>query len=266
MPPTVREKKRFDIVRASNARLQKKRVYVPMESAVTLFVNDKELITLLCSPTKLEALAVGFLHTEGFLKSRKDVISLTVDQGRGSVSVEIKNYNPLVEHLTRKRTLTTGCGRGTVFYSVLDSLGVRPIRSRIKVTHQALQELMRTLLLGSETYRETGGIHSALLGTKSGEGLVLCEDLGRHNAVDKVFGECLLRDISPTNKVLVTSGRISSEMLIKALKKRVPVVVSRTSPTSLAVDLARQVGLTLAGYARGDKINVYTHTERIIFA
>ena len=125
---------------------------------------------------------------------------------------------------------------------------------------------MRALILGSETYRETGGIHSALLGTKTGESLVLCEGLGRHNAVDKVFGECLLRDISPTNKVLVTSGRISSEMLIKALKRRVPVVVSRTSPTSLAVDLALQVGLTLAGYARGDMINIYTHAERIIFA
>lgn len=265
MPP-VREKKRFDIVRASNAHLQKKRVYVPTESAITLFVNGKELITLLCSPTKLEALAVGFLHTEGFLSSLENLTSLEVDQARGTVSVELKDYNPLVEHLTQKRTLTTGCGRGTVFYSALDSLGIRPIRSRMKVTHEVLQELMRSLLAGSETYRETGGIHSALLGTKSGESLVLCEDLGRHNAVDKVFGECLLRDISPTNKVLVTSGRVSSEMLIKALKKRVPVVVSRTSPTSLAVDLARNVGLTLAGYARADKMNVYTHPERIVFA
>ncbi|MFQ5893567.1 MAG: formate dehydrogenase accessory sulfurtransferase FdhD [Nitrospinota bacterium] len=265
MPP-IKEKKRFDIVRTSSGLPQKKRVYVPMESALTLFVNGKELITFLCSPSNLEALAVGFLHTEGFLNSRKDLLSLTADQTQGTVSVEIKNYNPLAEHLTRKRTLTTGCGRGTVFYSVLDSLGIGPIRSRMKVTHQALQELMRALLLGSETYRETGGIHSALLGTKTGEPLILCEDLGRHNAVDKVFGECFLRDIPPTDKVLVTSGRVSSEMLIKALKKRVPVVVSRTSPTSLAVDMARQLGLTVAGYARGDKMNVYTHPERIRLA
>lgn len=264
MPP-VKEKKRFDIMRASNTELQKKRVYVPMESAVTLYVNGKELITILCSPTNLEALAVGFLNAEGFLDSLDCLTSLKVDHARGTISLQIENYNPLVEHLNQKRTLTTGCGRGTVFYKALDSLGIKPIRSRLKVTHQVLQELMRSLLAGSETYRDTGGIHSALLGTKMGKSLILCEDLGRHNAVDKVFGECLLRDISTTNKILVTSGRISSEMLIKALKKRVPIVVSRTSPTSLAVDMARLVGLTLAGYARGDKVNVYTHPGRIVF-
>lgn len=264
MRTPIADKKRFVIHRVRNETAEKKRVYVPRETALTLFVNRKELITLLCSPTNVEALAVGFLYSEGFLPSIGDLRSLRVDLRRGTVHVEIDNYNPLVEQLTHSRTLTTGCGRGTLFYNVLDSLGVRPLRSRRKVKRSTLQALMKALLTGSESYRETGGIHSAALGTRGGKLLVLCEDLGRHNAVDKVFGECLLREISSAEKVLLTSGRISSEMLIKAQKMRVTVVVSATSPTSLSVDMARQFGLTLIGYSRGDRMNVYTHPERII--
>lgn len=233
------------------------------EVPLTIFLNGKELVTLLHTPEMSEELAIGFLRSEGLIRRFADVRSLRFEQEQGIVFVETAG-NELAEKLYGKRTITSGCGKGTVFYHALDALKSNPVTSGMTIAARQILALMRQLQERAELYQQTGGIHSAALGNQ--EGLVyVCEDIGRHNAVDKLVGRCLKENIDLNDKVLLTSGRVSSEILIKAAKLGIPVLVSRSAPTALSVDLAQNLGITLIGFARGRRFNIYAHKQRIQF-
>lgn len=232
------------------------------EYPVTIFLNDNELVTLLCTPEKLDYLALGFLRSEGFLEHKDQLSSLNVDMEKGIVQVKIKGDTSLPEKLYGRRTITTGCGKGTTFFNAWDSLKSRTAHQGLTVSLTTLHTLMGSLQAKAEVFRKTGGVHSAALAERDSL-LFFCEDVGRHNALDKIVGECLWKEVNMSDKILISSGRLSSEMLLKAAKLQIPVLASRSAPTALGIDLAASVGITLVGFVRGKRATVYTCPERI---
>lgn len=235
-----------------------------VEWPLTLEVNGEEFVTMLCTPTDLEDLVLGFLFSEGMVDGADDLARFSLDEPDGRVRVETRRRHDLAAKLYGKRTITTGCGRGTIFYHVTDALKAVPVQAELRVEADKLFTALKGWGEKAGLFAETGCPHSAALLTAEGELLCLAEDVGRHNAVDKVLGRALREGWTSGDKVLVTTGRISSEILIKAAKAGIPVVVSRSAATDLAVNLAEQLGITAAGFARGRRMNVYSHPERIV--
>ena len=237
-------------------------VAVVREIPVTLRLNGREIITLLASDDALDFLAAGFLKAEGFVSSREDLVAITVAPQGEAVDVEATGVDPLAEKLLERRTVTSGCGKGTTFTHAVDALQARQAPVGPRVSAGQIRQLMHGLLRGSALYREAGGVHSAALAT-AGEIVLFRDDIGRHNAVDKIHGECFLRDIPVADKLLLTTGRISSEILVKAAKLGVAILVSRSSPTDLALELAERTGITVVGQVRGGGLTIFTGEERV---
>lgn len=237
-------------------------VPVVREIPVNLRLNGREIITLLASDDALDFLAAGFLKAEGFVSRREDILAIRVDPTGETVDVEAANVDSLAEQLLERRAVTSGCGKGTTFTHAFDALQARQAPAGPKVSGGQLRNLMQGLLRGSELYREAGAVHSAALATV-GEIVLFRDDIGRHNAVDKIHGECFLRAIPVVDKILLTTGRISSEILVKAAKLGVAILVSRSSPTVLALELAERTGITVVGQVRGGSLTVYTGAGRM---
>jgi FdhD protein len=235
---------------------------VAKEFPLTIILNNQELLTLLCSPMNLRYLAVGFLFSEGLIKSKDEIKKIIVDDRRGVVRVETEGDVELARDVLFKRLITSGCGRGVSFYSAADAQGQVKVESRIEISTLELLALVKEFQNRSQIYRATGGVHSAAL-CDTRDILVFSEDIGRHNAIDKIFGECILNDIATDDHIIITSGRISSEILLKVAKRNVPIIVSKSAPTNLGVRLAADLGVTLVGFVRGKRVNVYTHDWRI---
>jgi len=235
---------------------------VVSEVPITIHVNGHEIATLLCLGNYLETLAVGFLASEGFIGKREDIISISIEADERAVRVEARSDIELIRRLTNRRVITSGCGEGTSFYHVMDALSVRPVGDGLAVSFLTIQDLMKQLNSRSRLYRATRGVHNVALCSTGGI-IVFHEDIGRHNAVDKIHGECILKGISASDKILLTTGRISSEILIKAGKMGVPVVVSRSAPTLLSISLAEEIGMTVIGFARAGRMRVFTGEHRV---
>ncbi len=227
---------------------------LPQEMDLALYVNGQELVTILCTPTKLNCLVLGFLYAGGIISSVKDVASMRVCEDDSLADVRLVNseYRP-----PAVRTLTSGCGGG----AALKTDGQR-VDSALTVMPDQVILLMKQLQSHMELYRAAGGVHASALANDN-ELLVVSEDIGRHNTLDKIQGECLLRNLPTKDSILLTTGRISSEMLLKAARMQAPVVVSRTSPTERAVRIATDLGITVIGYVRGGRFTVYSHPERL---
>ena len=234
---------------------------VAVEFALTIVLNGKELVTLLCSPEDLQELVIGYLHSEGLIETKEEIKGVVLDERRGIARIWLKGKKDLAE-LPFKRVITSGCGRGASFRSALDIEGIKPVESSLSIEPADILHLTKEFQRCSEVYRATHGVHSAsLCDTK--QILIFKEDIGRHNALDKVFGKCLLEGIPTVDRIVITSGRISSEVLLKVARRDVPVVVSLSAPTDQAVGLAHDLRITLIGFARGKKMNVYAGGWRL---
>jgi FdhD protein len=232
---------------------------VAKEFSLTITLNNQEVVTLLCSPTNLDYLAIGFLASEGLIRSKADIKKIAVDQQRGMVQVETKKDIQADRQPPFKRLVTSGGGRGASFYP---PRGQAKVESDIEISAREVFTLLDEFVQHSEVYKATGGVHSAALGdTKSI--LVFSDDIGRHNAIDKVFGECMLNDIPTGGRLVITTGRVSSEILLKVAKRNVPLLISKAAPTDLGVRLAQDFGVTLVGFAGGKKMNLYANEWRL---
>jgi FdhD protein len=238
-------------------RLREVKGEVVREQPLTVFVNGQKFLTLLCSPTKLDCLVVGYLWLEKVIGSVDEVRRLRVSEVDGRAEVELSRD---VE-LPKERILTSGCGGGITFR--IDPRLFPRTASGLRVAPARLFERMKDLYLGATAYRTSRGIHGAALADPD-RLLYVAEDVGRHNAVDKVVGEALLAGVSIRDRILLNTGRVSSEMLLKGARMGTPVVVSRTSPTEMAVSLAEQLGLTVVGYLRHDSFNLYAGGEHLL--
>lgn len=251
----------FQIEKINEHRREREKNFIIAEKPITIFLNGKEIITLLATPENLKELAVGFLLSEGWLREDKPIESVA-EEPEGIVRINVRYRLTLAEKLFLKRTITSGCGRGVIYYNVLDALDMSKIRSTQKISGEMVFNLMRELNRRSFLYRQSGAVHGAALADLEGI-KIFCEDIGRHNAVDKVLGSAFLQGYTPAGKMLLTSGRVSSEILVKAAKRQIPFIFSYSGPTDLAVQMARKVGITLAGYIRGQRMKIYAHQERI---
>ena len=229
---------------------------VPTEEQIILYVNAAEWVGLMCTPTLLEELALGFLYNEGLIDGLGDVADVRVcGSGR---CVDAWLHRDVA--LPSLRTITSGCSGGTTFESLVDAR--RPVASELRVAADQILQLMQQLQRLARRHRRAHGIHVSAL-ARGTELACVAEDVGRHNTVDKLAGTCLRKGAPTRGGILLTSGRISSEMLAKAARMEVPVVVSRTSPTSRSVELARAWDITLVGYARRKGFRVYAGAHRI---
>jgi len=235
---------------------------VTRELPLTIFLNDKELVTLLCSPEDLGSLAVGFLFSEGLLKNKDEIQGIIVDDRKGLARVNTTADKEPDSDLIFKRFITSGCGRGASFLSAADVQDLAKVESKSTISAHEVFNLVREFQHNSPIYRMTGGVHSAALCDNKNI-LVFAEDIGRHNAVDKIFGHCILEDIPTDDRMIITSGRISSEILIKVAKKKIPIIASVSAPTNVGVSLANALGITLIGFVRGKRMNVYTNGLRV---
>jgi len=257
------EVERFSIVRISEQDRREVEDVVVKESPLTIVLDDQELVTLLCTPKDLKYLAVGFLASEGIIGNKEEIRKIILDDRRGVVRVETQGDKGATGQLLFKRVITSGCGRGAAFYGAADATNQARVESQMKISTGEVFALVRELRHRSQLFRATGGVHSAALCDVSGI-LIFSEDIGRHNAIDKIFGKCLLEDITIDDRVVVTSGRISSEILLKIAKRNIPILISKSAPTDMAVELATGLGVTLIGFVRGRRMNIYTNGWRVI--
>jgi FdhD protein len=223
---------------------------VVREQPLTIHVNGEKFLTLLCSPMMLEALVVGYLWVEKVIAGVDDITGLEVSAVDGRADVTLTH--PVT--LPTERILTSGCGGGITFR--IDHRLFPRLGSALRVRPRELADGMKQLFDAATHYKRSRGIHGAAL-SDGARLLVIAEDVGRHNAVDKIKGQALLEGIPTTDRILLSTGRISSEMLLKAARMGIPVVASRTSPTEMAVALAEQLNITVCGYVRPDGLNLY---------
>ncbi len=252
-----------EILRLNKSGLSKEPDQIVSEVPLTIYLNEQEFVTLLCTPELTDMLAIGFLRSEGLITGIRDIKSLRVDVEQGFIFLETMG-SKMPEKLYGKRTITSGCGKGTIFFNVLDSLKNAPITSSLFIKPKQLQTLLYLLQEKALIFKTTGGAHSAAICSPD-KMIYFCEDIGRHNAVDKLVGLCLKNNISTHDKILLTSGRVSSEILAKVAKLRIPILVSRAAPTTLSIELAQKLNITLVGFARGSRFNIYSSSERIQF-
>jgi len=228
--------------------------HVPVEKRVSIFVNRQSLVNILCTPSDLNFLTIGYLYAEGIISGISDVASIQVCEDESEVDVRL---NSAEVKLPRVRTLTSGCTGGVAF----ETEGEK-VESDLVISPEELLSLMKQFQEQMDLYRISGGIHTSALSDNQSL-LVVAEDIGRHNTLDKILGECLMKGLDTRDKLLLCTGRVSSEMLLKASRIQAPVIASLTAPTGRAVSLALDLGVTLVGYARGNRLTAYAHTERL---
>ena len=227
------------------------------EASVDMTVNGQPWISFACTPSLLEELAAGFLFNEGIIQSPDEIEILRPCDNGSNIDVWL---NHAVEKPTQWRR-TSGCTGGMTTVTARER--IQPLATDDPIAISDVLSWMEHLLEGQELYREVRGVHSSLL-TDGSQVLAQAEDIGRHNTLDKIAGLVLLNRIHGGRRMIVTTGRVSSEMLQKSARIGASILVSRTSPTSMSMELAEEYGITLIGYARRNQCNVYTHPERLI--
>ena len=229
-----------------------------VEAPVSLTVNGEVWQTFMCTPVDLEAMAVGFLYNENIIQRMDEVADARLCVHGDNVDVWL---NRSVEQPKSWRR-TSGCAGGLTAVETLARVDVSFNSNEPKFDPEKISGLVENLFESQELYRETGGVHTSVL--SDGERVVFsAEDIGRHNTLDKIAGKCVMNNVFPETKILISTGRISSEMLQKAARLGAPILISRTSPSSLSIEMAELYGITLIGYARRHRFNVYTNAQRV---
>lgn len=238
---------------------------VSEETPLTVYLNGVETTTMLCSPVDRKYLAIGFLITEGMVRSIDDISKITILEEDGLVYVEADAVCRNAEANYLKRSVTACCGRGRAgFYFANDEETTNVVVSDARFKSSDIIKCSEALLKqASVTHQKTSGVHSGAV-VENGEIILFSEDIGRHNVFDKLYGKSLESKIDLNDKLIVFTGRVSSEILIKVSKFNLPCVVAKSVPTSLAVSLAKELGITLVGSSRNGSFCVYSHTERVV--
>lgn len=236
---------------------------VVLEKPLTIFLNHVELATMICSPGGCEELGIGFLISEGIIQNRSDITSISCRDAEGLLWIETNTPTPQTNSFLR-RHMASCCGKGRAgLYFINDFRQLQAVQSDAMFSAEQLLGFIYALEHKSDVFRLTGGVHAAALADQSGL-LYMYEDIGRHNAVDKVLGKAFLEEMETRDKCLLLSGRIASEILIKAARSSIPFVLSRSAPTELTIELAEELEITVVGFARGDRLSIYSHPEKVI--
>jgi len=251
---------KFEIVKITPEGMTGIEKGVSEEVPLTIEVNGSEIATILASPFHIDDLARGFLFTSGMIAEISGIRSLYVDMERFRVVAEFEGN---LKDFVFKRIYTSGCGKGVIFHNPIDVIGKTALSNGMEITAEKLVCLMKQFLSRQTEYCDTGGVHGAALAS-SEEIYVTREDIGRHNAIDKVIGASLAAGTGMADKILLTTGRVSSEIFSKVLRARIPVIAALGGPTNQAVKLARVTNITLVGRLRGGRGEIYSGERRIL--
>ncbi|MCW4020375.1 MAG: formate dehydrogenase accessory sulfurtransferase FdhD [Candidatus Bathyarchaeota archaeon] len=237
---------------------------VVVEHQTELYINDKIYAVFSCSPSQIKEMVVGYLIFEGKIKSPKEIMRLEVSKGRASVHL---NREAEAGFSKKLRLVPPSCSRESP--KIPPHLLMKDKKAKIvptfKLNVQTVLEAMKVLNSQASVFRRTGGTHASALLDEGGRVLAFSEDVGRHNAVDKVVGIAALEGVDFTGTLLVSTGRLTSEMVVKAAIVEIPVMASLSAPTDKGIKIAGMTGITLIGFARGRRFNVYAWPERIVF-
>jgi FdhD protein len=253
---------KIEIIQYRNNSSSEVEDYVASEKRLRIYSNNKEILSLMCTPTMIRELVVGFGLSEGLIKYNEHG-DLQQEWCTERIEIfwkdqEIKVQLP-IQIPDISQTLTSGCAKGVTFSLNTE---IEPIRDDFEVDINTIIGLYKEFQKKSQLFRSTGGVHSAALCNEK-EILIFAEDIGRHNAIDKVIGYAFLENIPLQKKLLLTSGRLSSEIVNKAVRARVPLLISRAAPTDMAIKLADKYRVTLVGFLRGRNLNIYSNPQRI---
>jgi len=235
------------------------------EHPLTLYVDKREVLTMMTLGAAPEALAIGFLRNQRLVASIEEIESVHVDWDVNAVAVKTRSGLADLEARTSKRTATTGCGQGTVFGDLMEDIESIRLPAGARLEEETLFGLLNSVRLHESIYKEAGAVHGCAL-AKGAEILVFVEDVGRHNAVDAIAGWMWLEGVDGADKVFYTTGRLTSEMVIKAAQMGIPFLVSRSGLTKMGHEIARTVGITLIGRAVNRRYLVFTGAERLVRA
>jgi len=236
---------------------------VASEYALTVYVDDEEFVTVVCTPEYLEDLVTGFLASEGVIRRASDIADMSINRSGGAVRVRLQAPLPRRNRLYNKRYIGSCCGKSRQsFYFQSDAYSARRVDDAVSLKAEEIFTLMDQLDVNAQLFYDTGGVHVAAICDASGFALTRA-DIGRHNALDKLYGHALREDLAMTGKVVTFSGRLSSEVLLKVGRIGVGIVLCRSAPTALALTIAEDLNITTVGFIRDRSFNVYTHPWRI---
>jgi FdhD protein len=244
-------------------------VSIPAERSLTVYVDKRELVTLMTLGAHPELLVLGYLRNQRLVKSVHDIESITVDWDVGAAAVKTRHGIENIEEKTARRVVTTGCGQGSVFGGLMDDVEQIKLPESTTISQSQLYALVNTIRLKETTYKSSGSVHACALFAVAGgepEMLLFVEDVGRHNAIDTIAGWMSMQadsGLHQAEKVFYTTGRLTSEMVIKSAQMGVPIVISRSGITQMGHQVAQMVGLCAIGRATNKRFVCYTHVERL---
>ena len=249
-------------VEAYNERGEMVPTSIAGEHPLTLYVDKREIVTLMTLGHAPEALAIGYLRNQRLVSSIDEIAAVQVDWETDSVAITTHSQTPL--GALDKKTVTTGCGQGTVFGDLMEEIDTIKLRDDVQLADADLFVLLEKVRRHETIYKQAGAVHGCALATTAGDILMFIEDVGRHNAVDAIAGRMWLEDIDGSDKVFYTTGRLTSEMVIKCAQMRIPFLVSRSGLTQMGHQIATKVGITMLGRASGRHYLVFTGKERLV--
>jgi FdhD protein len=255
-------------VEAYNERGEMVPTAIAGEHPLTLYLDKREIVTLMTLGHAPEALAIGYLRNQRLVDSIEDIAAVQVDWETDSVAITTRGKKKDVSAKMAKRTVTTGCGQGTVFGDLMAEIDQVKLRDDVRLTDSQLFDLIDKVRKYETIYKQAGAVHGCALARTTGEAgaeiMMFIEDVGRHNAVDAIAGNMWLEAIDGSDKIFYTTGRLTSEMVIKCAQMRIPFLVSRSGLTQMGHDIAKKVGLTMLGRASGKHYLAFTGQHRLV--
>jgi FdhD protein len=252
-------------VTAIDERGRRETLHIPAERPLTVYVDKRELVTLMTLGAAPEALTLGYLRNQRLVRSLEDIVSVQVDWSVDAVAVVTRGGIQDVEARTAKKVVTTGCGQGSVFGGLMDEVDriVLPPEARLK--QSVVHRIVETVRTQQSVYKQAGSVHGCALFTHDGELLWFIEDVGRHNAVDAIAGLMWLEGMEGADKVFYTTGRLTSEMVIKGAQMGIPFLLSRSGTTQMGHAVAEQVGMSLLARCSGHHFLLLSGAGRLVF-
>jgi FdhD protein len=235
------------------------------EHPLTLYVDKRELVTLMTLGARPEALAIGYLRNQRLVGSIEDVVAVQVDWESEAVAVETRSGLADLQEKIARRTVTTGCGQGTVFGDLMEEIDATRLRDDVRLREAGLYAVLDAVRRFESIYKLAGAVHGCALAANAGDNaeiLMFVEDVGRHNAVDAIAGQMWLDGIDGSDKIFYTTGRLTSEMVIKSAQMRIPFLISRSGLTQMGYEIAQRVGITMLGRATGRHYLLFTGQHR----
>jgi FdhD protein len=252
-------------VRVVDERGRVSTISIPAERALTVYLDKRELLTLMTMGGNPEALVLGYLRNQRLIRSLSEIKAVQVDWDVSAVAVTTRNGVADIAERTSKRVVTTGCGQGTVFGGLMDEVDQIHLPVDAIVAQSAVYRIVDTIRTQQSIYKKAGSVHGCALFSASGELIYFVEDVGRHNAVDAIAGKMWLDGVDGGDKIFYTTGRLTSEMVIKGAQMGIPILLSRSGTTEMGLQVAEQVGISLFSRCSGRHFLLLTHAHRLVF-